>query len=120
MRRPRESSASVCTTSNSPGPMPFLPHVFRNLPLLSNFMIRAFPKAVPPPVCPAPTKISPLAATATSVGASKLIKSRPRDPLLAEREQDLAILTQLEDLVAAVVGHSTRLVHGRGVNATRG
>src|SRR6266853_1838518 len=35
--RPRESMASVCGPSISPGPLPFLPQVLMNFPVLSNF-----------------------------------------------------------------------------------
>src|SRR6516162_3259468 len=63
--RPRESMASVCGPSISPGAEPFLPQVLMNLPSLENFTIRAL---VSPP-CPSATKMSPLRATATADGA---------------------------------------------------
>ena len=102
--------------------MPFLPQVFRNFPSLSNFMMRALPTAVPPPVWPSPTKISPLAATATSVGRVELILSGPGDAFLSERHQHFAIrATEFEHLMAAVVGNPeiAVLVHRQLVRARR-
>src|SRR2546422_51563 len=60
--------------------MPFLPHVLMNFPFLSNFMIRALPVAVPPPLCPSATKMSPFGAIATSVGRSNSSRPGPATP----------------------------------------
>ena len=51
-----------------------------NLPFLSNFTTRALPTAVPPPVCPSATKISPFGAMAASVGASNSSFPEPATP----------------------------------------
>ena len=53
--RPWESSSREWISSNSPGPIPFRPQVLMNRPRLSNFMIRALPTSVPPPLCPSAT-----------------------------------------------------------------
>src|SRR5215469_6968586 len=79
-KRPCESKASVCGQSNSPMPAPFLPQVLRNLPCESNFMMRAFAFGCSP--WPSATNRSPLGATATSVGWSKVSKPGPDTPAL--------------------------------------
>src|ERR1700730_17291383 len=62
--------------------MPFLPHALMNFPVLSNFTTRALPAAVPPPVWPSATKMSPFGAIATSVGASNSSLPGPATPFL--------------------------------------
>ncbi len=74
--RPAESIASRCGTSNSPGPVPFLPHSLMYLPSLVNFTIRLFES----PPCPSATKISPLGATRMSEGALKVSGVLPATP----------------------------------------
>src|SRR5215471_16757601 len=64
-RRPRESKASACGTSNSPGPDPCFPHCLTYFPSLVNFTMRALPMLG---VCPSETRMSPLGAIATSLG----------------------------------------------------
>src|SRR5713101_4838864 len=76
--RPRESIASACGMSISPGPEPFFPHVLMNLPFLVNFTMRAL---VSRP-CPSPTKISPFGATKTADGALNSSGPLPATPTL--------------------------------------
>ena len=76
-----------------------------NFPSLSNFTIRALPVAVPPPLCPSPTKMSPLGAMATSVGASNSSQPGPATPFLPSVINTFPSSIELEDLVSPVVGH---------------
>ena len=65
-----------CGSSNSPGPVPFLPQVLMNLPSAENLTMRAL--EVPP--CPSATKMSPLGATATAEGRLKKPGASPGMP----------------------------------------
>src|SRR5262245_32892799 len=76
--RPRESNVRLCGALNSPGPAPGLPHVFRNLPVLSNFTMRMFE----PASWPSATKMSPFGATATSDGELNSSLPEPATPAL--------------------------------------
>src|SRR5215470_11369633 len=74
--RPRESIASVCGPSISPGALPFLPQVLMNLPVLSNLTMRAL--VLPP--WPSATKMSPLGATSVAEGALNSSGPLPATP----------------------------------------
>src|SRR5271169_1525606 len=83
--RPRESIASACGVSNSPGAEPFFPQVLMNLPSLENLTTR---ELVLPP-CPSPTKMSPLGATRTEDGALNVSGPSPGVPGLPSASRTL-------------------------------
>src|SRR5215475_643076 len=87
-RCPRESIASACGVSNSPGAVPFLPQVLMNLPSLVNLTMRAL--VLPP--CPSPTKTSPLGATRTDDGALNVSGASPGVPALPSVSRTLPSL----------------------------
>src|SRR5579872_474849 len=64
-RRPFESKARQCGTSNWPGPYPYLPHCLIAFLSLENFSTRALPR---PGLWPSETNMSPLGAIATAFG----------------------------------------------------
>src|SRR3984957_889285 len=84
-RRPRESMASAWGMSRSPGPEPFWPQALMNLPLLSNFTMRAL--VLPP--WPSATKMSPFGATSTADGALNSSGPLPATPALPSRISSL-------------------------------
>src|SRR5712675_1170558 len=83
--RPAESIATEWLTPNSPGPEPRLPHAVMNLPSGVNLTIRAL--VLPP--CPSLTMMSPLRATATSVGALNISGPTPATPGLPSVSETL-------------------------------
>src|ERR1700722_10612472 len=98
-RRPRESMASAWGMSRSPGPEPFWPQALMNLPLLSNFTMRAL--VLPP--WPSATKMTPFGATSTADGALNSSGPPAGAAALAEPHQLLAVGAELDRLMALAV-----------------
>src|SRR4051795_10310830 len=94
--RPRESKNIVCGTLNSPGPSPRLPQALMNVPSFANLTMREL-------TWPSETKMSPLGATATSVGLLKVSGAVARHAFRAEGHQQPAVARELEHLLADAV-----------------
>ena len=92
------SIAIACGERNCPSPVPRVANVLMKRPSLVNFMMRELSSAIPP--WPSATKISPLLAATTPVGASNV--SRPLRPFafarLAELQEHAAIGAELRHL----------------------
>src|SRR5437016_14677480 len=83
---PLPSTATPVGLANCPSPLPWLPHLVRNMPLLSNFWMRGLPKSA--------TKTFPLPSTATPVGLANCPSPLPWLPHLVTKVPGVVLHAQ--------------------------